>query len=217
MREKHLLDDASAEDMSAFARNDLRQYASLLGMKYVNQLNKDELIVEIIKARDAEKARQESSLDEPCPLTQQNLGTPVGDAEELGVDGKPIRKITPDEARRIEGASDEAIREWFDKRPDLHPCLSEYAWMVLARRADLRARERQRQELESVMDQYEVTKGGRIVVNSLPTMLPKGSVVSAQTHNLEWLTAQGIEVRKIARAVTVKDEFGLSHTQIELE
>lgn len=209
MAEPHVLDTAPREEIEALSLGDIRRYASHLGIINIKNKTKAQLIDEMLQARTSEPA------DEPAPITQQNPGyeeSPIGPGEKQ-------REITPEEARRIDSVSDAAIKDWLDRRqndPEVAQCLIEYGWLVLAQRADARMREQKRREMSSEVEQYEVTKGRRLVVNGLPTMLATGSVVSPTTHDIEALKAQGIELRRIARAVADTDDRGLPYTRIEL-
>lgn len=198
---------ASEDLLLSCTMADLRGMAMEIGVK-VSGKTRTQLVKEIIETRDTvPRPDDPPKPDESAELAPQQSSEPVEDEDE----------ITLEEARQFDNASDDEINSWLKRRSaEARLCLTAYAYLVLKRREDARKEAELKESLQSQIEQYEVTKGGRIAVNGFWTNLPVGSVVAPHTHDLLSLRAQGIEMRRIRKVVAEPDDVGRYCTKIEL-
>lgn len=221
----------------------IREVAKGIGVR-VSGKTRTQLVEEIIAAREELKASGEVAQpsDEELEAPSEELEAPEAIEEELPPQTQPDvalagsgpvsvvtdpvpdesfdsddDEITHEEARMFDGATDADIQDWLTRRAhEARMCLVAYAYTVLDRRYKARKEAAEKAALESQVEQFEVTKGGRIGVGGFWTNLPIGSVVARHTHDLDNLVQQGIEFRPVRRVSVESDNIGVIRTRIEL-
>lgn len=213
---------ATEELLLSCTMQDLREFAREIGVKFHGK-TRTVLVAEIMAARDALNASGESAVpteEEPAsePLSvPESTQVDVTAAAILDAEEEEPDEITPDEARKFDQASEENITEWLrDRAAEARVCLVSYAYLVLERRRIAREEREAKLALESQIEQFEVTKGGKVGIGGFWVNLPVGSIVARHTHDLEALQKQGIEARPVRRVSVEPDNIGVVRTKIEL-
>jgi hypothetical protein len=199
----HLFDDASEEELLGFSHKELAEYAADRGIAYTSKMNKAKIVAALLEQR------ANGTLPDDEQKTPEDNG-PTDDEDEPEV-------ITPDEARKFEGASDAAIEDWLERHPDARQCLRDFAELTLEKRADVRRKEAAANAMKSDLGYHRITKGGRLCLGGLWTMLPTGSCVTEATHNLVELRAQGFELEPVREVRAVENHAGMSVMSIDVE
>jgi hypothetical protein len=200
-REPHLFDDATEAELLGMSIEDLLDYSRTRGWA-IKRSNKAAFVAKILEKRATETLPMDESKPEATEGDEDSEDTP--------------EQISPAEAQKLDGASDSTIVDWLERHPDARQCLIDYANLVLTRRAEARRAEEEAEALRSDLHYFVVVKGGRIAMHGLWTTLPNGSAVTAATHNLDELRAQGIVLEPVARVRTDVNQVGLSITAIDL-
>lgn len=189
------MDSSSLDTMT---RDQLVEQADALGVAVAKTMSKA-----------AVRAAVEDALAAATPVTPPAEAPPV--APPAGGSPEHIVEPTPqltfeqrrllaaaDDAALVEALADPAMPDW---------CRSEFM-AEQARRADIAS-------MRSTVEQWAVVKGGRYFIPGHGTTLPTGSVISAQTHNLDDVRAQGIEITPLVGEVEAyRDEMGFPKTRI---
>jgi hypothetical protein len=153
----------------------------------------DALGVEIPKG--ASKAAVRAAVDDALAQKQAAVTVPP-----------VVGALTPDQRVLLASASDAEIEGVLADAAVPAWCKAEFTAELSRRTAAGR---------KSVIAEYLVTKGGRYCVPGYATTLPKDSVISALTHNLDDVRAQGIEIEPLAgRVEAYKDQLGFVRTRI---
>jgi hypothetical protein len=205
-REPHLFDDATEEELLGFGRKDLLEYADAQGGTVERNANKAKIVAVILELRAS------AALPGDAQATPDEAESTDEDSDE---DEPEV--ITPDEARKFDGASDDAIVDWLERHPDARRCLIDFAELTLAKRAEARRKQDAADAMKSDMGYFRITKGGRLCLGGLWTMLPAGSCVTEATHNLAELRAQGFEFEPVRTVRAVENHAGLPVMSIDVE
>jgi hypothetical protein len=200
----HLFDDASEDELLGFSRSDLSEYAADRGVAHAGKLTKAKLVAALLELRAS------GTLPDDEERPAENEADDSDDKDEP-------EAITPDEARKFEGAPDETIEDWLDRHRDARQCLRDFAELTLAKRRAAKAKQSAVDAMKSDLGYYRVTKGGRLCLGGLWTMLPAGSCVTEATHNLADLRAQGFELEPVREVRVTENYAGMSVMAIDVE
>lgn len=197
--EKHLLDDASRDELKACARVDLVAYVQHRGGKVPPGANMTKLVEQALLLQPSKPAKDVADESD-------------GEDENSSDDDQ----ITVEEAQKFNEQPDDKILDWLARKGDLEgtrKCLVAYAQNLLQQRAEERRAADEAARLRTAATLYQVTKGGRIGIGGMLVTLPKGSCVTAHTHDLDNLRAQGIELRKAGAVTAQPDQLGFPRTK----
>jgi len=196
----HLFDDASEEELLGFSHKELSEYAVDRGIAYTSKMNKTKIVAALLELRAIGA-----------------LPNDEGSVDDSAEDEDEIEVITPDEARKFESASDAAIDDWLCRHPDARQCLRDFAESTLSKRREVRRKEAAANAMKSDLGYYRITKGGRLCLGGLWTMLPAGSCVTEATHNLAELQAQGFELEPVREVRAIENHAGMPVMSIDVE
>jgi hypothetical protein len=197
-QQPHLFDDASEEELLGFSHKDLAEYAAAHGIEDMRRAPKAKIVSALLELR----ARG------TLPNDEKQVSSDEDDPEP--------EVIIPDEARKFEAASDEAIEDWLDRHRDARQCLRDFAELTLEKRCEAKRKEAAADAMKSDLGYYRVTKGGRLCLGGLWTMLPAGSCVTEATHNLADLRAQGFELEPVREVRATENHAGLAVMAIDV-
>jgi hypothetical protein len=203
----HLFDDASEEELLGFSHKELAEYAADKGISYTSRMNKAKIVTALLELRAS------GTLPDDEQAATDEDGSSEGDPDE---DDEP-EAITPDEARKFEGAADDMIESWLGRHRDARQCLRDFAELTLDKRAEARRKEAAANAMKSDLGYYRITKGGRFCIGGLWTMLPAGSCVTEATHNFAELRAQGFELEPVQSVRATENHAGLPVMSIDVE
>jgi hypothetical protein len=171
-------------------------------MTALEQMTRDEL-VERAQSLGLEVRKDQSK----AALREAIAGASPPPPAARVADGEPL---TAEQRAKLALASEEQIEA----------VLADSALPLLWRSAfesELAGRRSRAQEsgLRSKIEEWVVTTGGRYFIPGYATTLPEGSVISAMTHDLDTVRAQGIEIRRLqGEVVIVIDQLGFARTKI---
>jgi hypothetical protein len=156
----------------------------------------------------AESLGLEVRKDQTKAALREMIGAAVAAQQAARVeDGEPL---TAEQRDRLALASVEQIEAVLSDPALPHLWRSAFASELSGRRA--RALEASNR---SKIEEWVVTKGGPFFIPGYGTTLPVDSVISAMTHDLDAVRAQGIEIRRLdGEVVIVIDQLGFARTKI---
>ena len=174
---------------------------------------------ELTARADADKAEEALRLEaEGAALKQPDAGDPPAlEPPPEGLAPEP-RPYTAEMAAEVASATDDQLKDVLEHDnalrakgdPDALPA----TW-----RAPIEAELKRRTEaaaMRSQIEEYEVVEGGRFFTPGYNTTLPKGSVISPFTHDLDEVRRQGIQLRPLTKHVTTApDQLGVPRTRVE--
>jgi hypothetical protein len=184
--------------------------ATELKIKGRSKMKRSEL-AEAVSAAEAQLAAAEAFKEDEKPVAPPVAAEgPAGPRDSEG----PPKVATPEQVNKIAAASTDQL-EMVVADPGLPPHLRAVVTLELGRRTEASRQASQAKLLQTPLERYKVTKGGRYVTKEgFVTELPEGSLVTPLTHDVRHLRDQGIEWVPATVVSVGLDELGKQISEV---
>jgi len=204
-------------NLDEMSRAELLEEAERRGIRGVKDKAKAAIREAIESDLTVDALREQTESDQGRPASQEPDVPPAAAAGGDGAEEKqpPVgAPLTPAQRDKLLAASDDSIQAVLadPMLPQLWRVAFEGEWERRQRQAKAQSHA---SRMATPVQQYEIVKGGRFVVDGRVCQLHTGGVLTDQSHNLEEVRRQGIEIRPLdGQVLVVEDQLGRITTRV---